>query len=79
MNGILMSCINCKFHDVEGFYKNAGSEADGWGDVGYCRRMPPLLIASRSEQEGNAMEAAVNTTWPVTDENDWCGEFQAKA
>jgi hypothetical protein len=45
------------------FWRSSGS------DLGSCRRYPPRLLTP----EGSLGH------WPVTQHDDWCGEFQARS
>ena len=69
-------CGTCKYHDVDGFYEYYGKNADGMGDMGFCRRMPPLPDISRLiNADSPRNEIFVFKVFPETGENDWCGEW----
>jgi hypothetical protein len=61
-------CATCRFWDnVEG--------------LSLCRRSPPAFAARQIEPddvEGGGTDGA-RGFWPVTDNDDWCGEWQAIA
>ena len=40
-------CGTCRWHDVDGFYALYGKNADGMGDIGFCRQRPPLPDMTR--------------------------------
>ncbi len=41
------------------------------GEIGQCRRHPPQVVA---EDLGD-----IETEWPETYSDDWCGDFEATA
>lgn len=51
-------CANCRYWDSSD------------GQTGECRRVPPVLIATRNG-------AAIRTRFPGTPSDAWCGEFDA--
>jgi len=57
------SCERCVFWVR--FKENGDSEVEG-----ECRRLPPQVMAT-----GSVKEQFVMCQWPVTGEQDWCGEF----
>ena len=63
-----MKCVSCKFWEED-------SEKSSYG---YCHRYAPKP-APRSEivhrVEG---DTSMNTFWPQTREEDWCGEWSAQ-
>jgi hypothetical protein len=75
-------CGTCRWHDVEGFYRHYKENAEGMGDMGFCRRAPPLpdfiVRWSVLQRGGNPSEEFVWAVWPETSEEDWCGEWQAE-
>jgi len=43
--------------------ERACKDCDYWtGGVGYCRRYPPTPM----------------NNWPITEDNQWCGEFRSR-
>lgn len=42
---------------------------------GGCRRLPPQLIVWPSLDEDDPGEATCDARWPLTDPEDWCGEW----
>jgi hypothetical protein len=53
------------------------------GNIGYCRRMPPQIMPWLMNKENFVGERwperpdeEDHNGWPITDENDWCGEWQ---
>lgn len=76
-------CSTCKFHDVEGCYDFYGKNADGMGDIGFCRRLPPMPDLSRlsilkDNKEITRDEVFVFAVFPETLEDEWCGEWDVK-
>lgn len=71
-------CANCVWHDVDGLYEFYGKNAEGIGDLGFCRRMPPVPGVWRLG-DGNLpngrVEHFVFAEWPETQEDDFCGEW----
>ena len=76
------TCARCRF------WQRLRADADEWGtDHGYdvvdgttgmCRRFPP--VGRRPDQDtksSHSWDAAKAAHWPVTWEDDWCGEFDA--
>lgn len=45
--------------------------------LGYCRRYPPVLLANDNiyKPRKNMLVAMENFSFPITDSDDWCGEF----
>jgi hypothetical protein len=71
------SCSGCRFwqmltEDQDGNYRV--EHADG---VGRCRRLPPSTRRTdvQAPHTDHAMDAANSAYWPVTWDDDWCGEF----
>jgi hypothetical protein len=60
------SCEFCKFF-------KANLAPDKTPD-GFCRRMPPGIIAGRN----NLGQQMVNSQFPPVMKNFWCGEYRAK-
>lgn len=68
------NCESCKYWD------NKASENDELGD---CRRFPPVksdLVCKNQVADGASLEDAewVATSFPITIETDWCGEWKAR-
>jgi hypothetical protein len=75
-------CGTCRWHDVEGFYAFYKQNADGMGDMGFCRQRPPLpdltrLIGPVAENAYRS-DIFVFALWPETDETEWCGAWEAR-
>ena len=81
------SCANCRFWD-------RSSEAFHKGQIGDCRRHAPRIndvilsrtqrqqtLRSGSDYEGEEMEADIYfaSPFPISHEEQWCGEFQRAA
>jgi hypothetical protein len=72
-------CGNCRWHDVDGFYAFYRGNAEGMGDMGFCRCGPPLPDFTRLLTPG--METVLRTellvfaVWPETSEEAWCGAW----
>lgn len=78
-------CGKCRFWDPlrDGDKTGGGVFDDGNYDVhdngtGRCRRMPPTSSRSELPLGADAMAAAGAAYWPVTWDEDWCGEFVAR-
>ena len=46
-------------------------DREGTTGVGFCRRHAPLVARVTAKE--------IETVWPETFAEDWCGEFRAKA
>lgn len=58
-------CENCEFWD-----RNSGTSFDSHGHTRRpCKRNAPFVIGDSN---------MLYPRWPMTSENDWCGEFKAK-
>jgi len=66
-------CKNCRYwHDLD--YPNPGID----GVTGQCRRNPPMQTkGSTMGADCSAMETD-EAVWPITEPDDWCGEFNEK-
>lgn len=68
-------CKGCKFWSLT-------STVDDEFEIGECRKNPPKLMARMLEKQSqisDAEEAAwLSTSFPVTPEDWWCGEWKAK-
>ena len=63
-----MKCENCKFWDD-----------DLGNNDGICHRYPPqYTLLMCNGPESTSVEDCDQGTWPITDINDWCGEFKEK-
>ena len=73
-------CGLCRWHDVEGFYAFYGANAQGMGDMGFCRKAPPLPDVTRllhpSLHEAARTDVFVFALWPETSEDEWCGAWE---
>jgi len=61
------SCENCQFwYPLD------------MGVVGSCRRFPPKLVVGQADMEQATCVALIPGAWdyPVTDSDDWCGEWR---
>ena len=56
------SCGSCRYWQVD-------EESQG---LGLCRFNPPQVLLS--QEEGRIPSAL----WPLTDQHDWCGKFEAR-
>jgi hypothetical protein len=75
----LRHCGSCRFHDVAGVYAKFPSEAEGGGNIGYCRFGPPTLINvwDGTETELTGFDYAFGGVyWRITQEKEWCGQWQ---
>jgi hypothetical protein len=43
-------------------------EGEAGPSTGWCRKNAPLVTGG--------MMSAVETVWPITSPNDWCGQFE---
>jgi len=59
-----MYCGECKFWEAE---KEQST-------LGRCRRHAPKTITNGLSEK----HVAVTTVWPLTTDQDWCGEWSAK-
>jgi hypothetical protein len=78
-------CGTCRWHDVDGFYRHHGSDAEGLGDVGFCRAQLPLpafvhlwYMWKKAEQQDDLPDKFVWAVWPETHEDDWCRAWEAR-
>jgi hypothetical protein len=85
-------CGSCRWHDVAGLYAQARYDTDGglegWGNIGFCRRNPPVLINRwrvndprqqrfRPNEHASRFDMAWSGTFfPITESDQWCGEWQ---
>jgi len=73
-------CGTCRWHDVDGFYAFYRSNAEGMGDMGFCRKAPPLpdftrLLGLKDEHTART-DVFVFALWPETTEQEWCGGWE---
>jgi len=72
-------CGTCRWHDVKGFA--AFYREDGMGEMGFCRKAPPLPDVTRllhpGVHEAPRDDIFVFAFWPETDEGEWCGAWEA--
>jgi hypothetical protein len=72
-----MECKTCKYWDQEVME----SHGDG---IGECRRFPPFISDQIYKKQlvasnGNIEDARwIATIYPITAQQDWCGEWKAK-
>src|SRR5262249_48959464 len=73
-------CGTCRWHDVAGFYAFYRANAEGMGDVGFCRKAPPLpdlrRLLHRGVQGASRIDIFVFALWPETDATEWCGAWE---
>jgi hypothetical protein len=55
-------CADCKFWGAIGVSKQ----------IGDCQKYPPKAFPPPK-----GSDVGVLTVWPMTEEGDWCGEFEA--
>ncbi len=60
----------------EGAATDGGYTVSDFG-TGLCRRMPPWLKL-RPDPATDSADAAAAAIWPVTWDEDWCGEYQPR-
>lgn len=80
------ACARCRFWQVlqDGDETGRGSFDDGcysgpFEQTGRCRRNPPSTRRPDwHPTSSDAGDAAHSAYWPVTWDNDWCGEFSAR-
>ena len=65
MSGTCVACDICRYWDR--FYDP--SEPNDWS-LGHCQRYAPKTAIGRDPETGER-----NVIWPVTRDNDWCGDF----
>lgn len=76
------SCSNCRF------WANPNDDEDDDTRMGECRRYPPRIceammaadIANAYGEPAIGLERKtnwLNTTFPVTGDDEWCGEWQS--
>ena len=77
LNGGL-ACCNCRFWD-----RKFKDQIWDHGFAAECKRYPPVLEVrevaidtERIESNGHMIDPS-RFSWPITWENDWCGEFKA--
>ena len=73
-------CENCRWHDVDGLYKMYRENADGMGNLGFCRRRPPIPGQWRIPTDDPyvaRVDYFMFADWPETSEDDFCGEWEA--
>jgi hypothetical protein len=66
---VIEKCCTCRFWQ---------SVSSGAAPVaGYCRRSPPVILDMIVEPEGDLQisDIAAATAYPVTNDDDWCGEY----
>lgn len=51
------------------YWERMTDDRDMEDDAGLCRRYPPVVLLDDSEPF---------TIWPITDDVDMCGEYQAR-
>jgi|GEM_PF-2749403 len=81
-----MRCDECRFWDKTAYDEQSGG-ADNFAVEAFCRRYPPQInvsvpLAGVSEgfDAADTKYPYNSYTWPypVTEQDDWCGEFQSK-
>lgn len=60
------SCPGCRFWDA--FDARSGE----------CRRHAPTAVQFAQTQDANERGGDSGAVWPVTSDDDWCGEWEAK-
>ena len=74
-------CGTCRWHDVKGFRAFYGTDARDMGDMGLCRKAPPLPDVTRllhpRLQEAARTDVFVFALWPETSDDEWCGAWEA--
>ena len=65
-------CGSCKWHDVAGLYDFHKEHADGLGDLGWCRRLPPTPYINPEQSRISSINWG---EWPATGQDDWCGSW----
>jgi hypothetical protein len=61
-------CFNCHYWDQD--------DEDPVSGTGICRRYPPSISNKRMSIDANY--GAMYPAWPMTEENEWCGEHKPK-
>ena len=56
-------CSNCRF------WRRSKTQRS----IGHCRRNPPVIVDSFIDREEPDLEFA--SCWPMTQYDEWCGEF----
>lgn len=74
-------CSGCRFWLVLGDRDGAHARATGYDDAdgytGACRRWPPRAPLPATGVSISATDTANTSSWPITWDEDWCGEFSA--
>ena len=69
------NCTQCRFSRT--FDREDNTRIDR-----FCQRYPPALLPDVSgggNSDGIDIETTPSTTFPLVEDDDWCGEFQLKA
>lgn len=64
------TCAGCRFWNLENMDAKTSFLV-----FGECRRYPPTRP---SVDPKDAVSPLLDWLWPLTEEDDWCGEFRAK-
>jgi len=77
---LVRCCDTCHWHDVDGLYKMYGTNAEGMGNLGFCRRNPPLPGQWRigDDPHTGRVDYFMFVDWPETSEDDFCGEWKER-
>jgi hypothetical protein len=77
---LVRCCNTCRWHDVDGLYKMYRKNAEGMGNLGFCRRNPPLPGQWRigDDPDAGRIDYFMFADWPETCENDFCGEWEKR-
>lgn len=74
-------CGNCKYWDFHKGRNEVNPLSKNIDSLGNCRRHSPLFMLIQISPGNNNNWEWPEThfgCWPVTEENDWCGEFEAE-
>lgn len=76
-----LNCANCRyFQTIDKLHWR--SERVLWGETlpGECRREPPKIVArlnpAQHEEGMSYVDLQSSTSFPVLEQNDWCGAFE---
>ena len=73
-----MKCKDCKYWQYRTTIETCGEGEDAPFGVGDCRRNPPICRGLLVRLTAHVPDDDFDGGWPETDEDMWCGEFEAK-
>jgi hypothetical protein len=72
----MRQCISCWFFKPDPDHDEDRAKGD-MGN-GECRRHAPQIITARDYRSDEVEEALTEWRWPITADEEWCGEFEPK-